>query len=127
MIAASVVTALCYLYFTQYWNLFFWYWLLPSRLAVLFLGFAFDYLPHFPHDYTPATNRWLTTALLRLPGAQRVLTFVLLCQDYHLIHHLWPTIPFYRYPKAYELRKEQLKTHKVRERNIWNMSYSLLS
>ena len=32
---------------------------------------------------------------------QRVLDAVLLGQNYHLIHHLWTTIPWYRYSRAF--------------------------
>jgi fatty acid desaturase len=37
------------------------------------------------------------------------LSFFLLGQNYHLIHHLYPRIPFYDYPKVYvELEEEIL-------------------
>jgi len=35
-----------------------------------------------------------------LPG--RVLNLLLLGQNYHLVHHLWSTIPWYRYQRVYE-------------------------
>jgi beta-carotene hydroxylase len=65
-------------------------WLVPAILAVLFLALAFDFLPHYPYD---TSARYFDTRIY--PGA--ALNAVLLGQNYHLIHHLWTTIPWYRY------------------------------
>lgn len=70
-------------------------WLLPVALAVLFLAFAFDFLPHYPYD-TQAS--YYATRII--PG--RLLNLLLLGQNYHLVHHLWTTIPWYRYRRVYE-------------------------
>ena len=70
-------------------------WLLPARLAVIWLGFAFDFLPHHGLHRTPEEDRFKTTRN-RL-GFERLLTPLLLYQNYHLVHHLHPTIPFHRY------------------------------
>ena len=76
-------------------------WLLPVALAVLFLAFAFDFVPHYPYD---TDARYLNTRIL--PG--RVLNALLLGQNYHLVHHLWATIPWYRYRRVYAEVGEQL-------------------
>jgi len=69
-------------------------WLAPAALAVLALAFAFDFLPHYPYD----TNaRYFDTRVT--PG--RLLNAVLLGQNHHLIHHLWTTIPWYRYQRVF--------------------------
>jgi len=65
-------------------------WLGPALLAVLFLGFAFDFVPHYPYD---SAARYYDT---RIYGGA-VLNVVLLGQNQHLIHHLWTTIPWFRY------------------------------
>ena len=65
-------------------------WLGPALLAVLFLGFAFDFLPHYPFD---TTARYYDT---RIYGGA-VLNAALLGQNQHLVHHLWTTIPWFRY------------------------------
>lgn len=79
-------------------------WVLPSRLALLALAFSFDYLPHRPHQVKSADNPYLATRILLSP----VLTVLFIYQNYHLIHHLFPGIPFYRYAKAWKLRREDL-------------------
>jgi fatty acid desaturase len=69
--------------------------LVPMRLSVLWLGFAFDYLPHNGLQLTPAQDRFKTTR--NRIGLERLLSPLLLYQNYHLVHHLHPTIPFHRY------------------------------
>jgi beta-carotene hydroxylase len=69
-------------------------WLLPALLAVLFLALFFDFVPHYPFD---TRARYFDTRIY--PGA--ALNVVLLGQNYHLIHHLWTTIPWYRYRRVF--------------------------
>jgi fatty acid desaturase len=68
---------------------------LPTRLAVIWLGFAFDFLPHHGLHLTPTEDRFKTTR--NRIGLERLLSPLLMYQNYHLVHHLHPTIPFHRY------------------------------
>jgi ring-1,2-phenylacetyl-CoA epoxidase subunit PaaE len=70
-------------------------YLVPMRLAIVWLGFAFDYLPHHGLHLTPSQDRFKTTR--NRVGLERLLSPLLLYQNYHLVHHLHPTIPFHRY------------------------------
>jgi beta-carotene hydroxylase len=65
-------------------------WIGPALLAVLVLGIAFDFLPHYPYD---SRARYHDT---RIYGGA-ALNAVLLGQNQHLVHHLWTTIPWFRY------------------------------
>lgn len=76
-------------------------WVLPAMLAILFLALAFDLLPHYPHT---SQERYYDTRAY--PGP--VLNVLLLGQNYHLIHHLWTTIPWYRYQPAFHEVKDEL-------------------
>jgi fatty acid desaturase len=67
----------------------------PSRLTMLFLAWAFDYLPHHRLHKTPREDRLKTTR--NRVGSEWLLSPALLYQNYHLVHHLHPVIPFYRY------------------------------
>jgi len=78
---------------------------LPYRLAVLFLGFAFDYLPHHGLHHKPSEDRLKTTR--NRVGAERLLSPALLYQNYHLVHHLHPAVPFYRYLKVWRRNEEK--------------------
>jgi fatty acid desaturase len=72
---------------------------LPCRLAILFLGWAFDYLPHHGLHHTPAEDKFKTTR--NRVGGERWISPVMLYQNYHLVHHLHPLVPFYRYLRVW--------------------------
>jgi fatty acid desaturase len=69
-------------------------WWLPGRFGILLLMVLFQWLPHFPFD---RTDRFGATRITRFPGS----TWLLLQQDRHLVHHLYPSIPWYRYRAAH--------------------------
>jgi fatty acid desaturase len=80
----------------------FLFWLLPAQLAVTLLAFLFDYLPHRPHtqrgrmvDTVSVTDRWLDAPFLG--------------QNLHLLHHLFPSIPWYRYRSAWDEAEESIR------------------
>lgn len=77
---------------------------LPMRLALMLLAFAFDYLPHVPHLTTGKQDRYKATAIYD----HALLTPLVLSQNYHLIHHLYPAVPFYRYGKVWAAQRERL-------------------
>lgn len=79
-------------------------WLLPARLAIGLLAFAFDYLPHVPHDVRASEDRYRATRILE----ERWLTPLFLFQNYHLVHHLFPGVPFYRYGLVWRARRGEL-------------------
>ncbi|MCP4443959.1 MAG: hypothetical protein GY811_01255, partial [Myxococcales bacterium] len=66
--------------------------------------FSFTYLPHWPHRTTRSENAYQATRII-LGSA---LSAVTLFENYHLIHHLRPNIPFYRYRKAYLATRDEL-------------------
>ena len=82
-------------------------WLIPSRVLFVTLGFAFFWLPHVPHDTAQADN--LTRATTVRLGHEWILSPLLQCQNYHLIHHLWPTTPFYNNRRVWRLVEDQLR------------------
>jgi beta-carotene hydroxylase len=77
-------------------------WLAPALISVAFLAYTFDYLPHKPYD---SRERFLDTRAY----PSRVLNVVLLGQNYHLIHHAWNTIVWYRYQQAFEDAAPEMK------------------
>lgn len=85
------------------------YWVIPSRIALFFLAFAFDFLPHYPHNVKKSENRYLTTSYLSTSRYLKpLLSLVILYQNYHVAHHLNPSVPFYRYKDVWESNKEDL-------------------
>ena len=59
------------------------------------LGLFFDYLPHRPFL---SRNRWRNARVY--PG--KIMNWLIMGQNYHLVHHLWPSIPWFEYKSAYE-------------------------
>ncbi len=91
----------------------------------LALGFFFDYLPHRPHQ---ERDRWKNARVY--PG--KVLNILIMGQNYHLIHHLWPSIPWYNYQNAYYATKPLLDAKGcyqtsglLQQRDFWSFIYDL--
>jgi beta-carotene hydroxylase len=70
------------------------FWFAPALVVGLALGLFFDYLPHRPFK---ERDRWKNARVY--PSS--ILNWLIMGQNYHLIHHLWPSIPWYNYEKAY--------------------------
>jgi len=77
--------------------------LIPTRLTAIFLALTFDFLPHYPHQAHAKDEPFRCTS--NRVGMEWLLTPVLLYQNYHLVHHLYPTVPFYRYLKVWKAKK----------------------
>jgi fatty acid desaturase len=82
----------------------------PQRLAMLQMGLIFDWLPHHglrsataPPDQFDATRNRV--------GWERLMTPLTLYQNYHLVHHLHPTIPFYRYISVWRRNEDRYLQH----------------
>lgn len=69
--------------------------LIPSRVAIVWLAFAFDYLPHHGLHHKPTEDKLKTTR--NRIGGERWASLLMLYQNYHLVHHLHPVVPFYKY------------------------------
>lgn len=100
LFAATVIAAVTLLGWLKLYLLLFF---LPTRLAKLFIVFVFDFLPHHPHEVSAKEDRYRCTS--NRVGMEWLLTPALLSQNYHLVHHLYPTVPFYRYLKIWNARK----------------------
>lgn len=72
-----------------------WFAIIPNIIAVVLLTLFFDYIPHHPHK---SRDRYHDTRIY--PG--RLLNVLLLGQNYHLIHHMYPRLPWYRYQAVYQ-------------------------
>lgn len=102
------------------------YWFAPALVVGLMLGLFFDYLPHRPFK---ERNRWRNARVY--PGM--VMNVLIMGQNYHLIHHLWPSIPWYRYRPAYHATKLLLDLRQSPQTlgifsdwgNFWNFIYDV--
>ena len=77
------------------------FWFVPALVVGIALGLFFDYLPHRPFK---ERNRWKNARVYPSP----ILNLLIFGQNYHLVHHLWPSIPWYQYQPAYYATKDLL-------------------
>lgn len=96
---AAVFASVIFAGWLEYYVVLF---LIPSRFTSLFLAIAFDYLPHYPHHAQAADQPFQCTS--NRVGMEWLMTPLLIFQNYHLVHHLYPRVPFYRYLKLWQAR-----------------------
>ena len=82
------------------------YWA-PGLIAGIVLFYAFDFLPHTPFE---STERFHDTRVQ--PG--RLRHALLLAQNYHLIHHLWVSVPWFRYRQVFTALEPELRARRIR-------------
>ncbi|MGK7926209.1 MAG: beta-carotene hydroxylase [Spirulina sp.] len=99
LVAALIWVAIHYHFFSYIVD----YWFVPALVVGITLGLFFDYFPHRPfHEQ----NRWKNARVYANP----ILNLMIMGQNYHLVHHLWPSIPWYKYQPAYRATKPLLES-----------------
>lgn len=78
--------------------------LIPQRIAITLLGWWFDWLPHHGLENTKSSSRYRATRVR--VGMEWLFTPLMLSQNYHLVHHLNPSVPFYRYGRMWRRDEE---------------------
>lgn len=80
-------------------------WLVPLGLAKLVMDWYINYLPHVglpPH-------RFRGTRIVDVAW----FTPLVLCHNYHAIHHLWPDLPWHRYRRVFREKRDYLRERGV--------------
>ncbi|WP_405205989.1 fatty acid desaturase [Aquimarina sp. LLG6339-5] len=104
-----LITILSTVIFLGYGSALFFVFILSALIAAPVLAFSFDWLPHYPHNNL---SRYHNTRIITIPG----LEFLSLYQSYHLIHHLHPRVPFYKYRSCFlDMESELLEKQSVIE------------
>ena len=83
-------------------------WVLPALLAMPVLAFLFAFIVHHPHsskERYQASNVFVSDNKF----VHNIMTAIFLFQNYHLVHHLHPRLPFYRYGEAFRELRPQLE------------------
>ena len=86
-----------------------WLWAVPMYFAFFLMCLVFMVLPHYPHKVKDSIDPYQATVIRT--GWEWLLTPLLMYQNYHLVHHLYPTVPFYRYKKAWLAREAFHESH----------------
>ncbi|XOV78024.1 MAG: fatty acid desaturase [Aestuariibacter sp.] len=91
--------------------------LIPSLVALFALALFFDYLPHRPHT---ALDRYNNARIV----PSKLLNLLLLGQNYHLVHHLYPKVPWYMYQRLYHLIEPELIANQARIDRLFDPQHS---
>jgi fatty acid desaturase len=86
-------------------------WFIPSRITLLLICIVFVILPHYPAMVAQDEQPYMATTMRF--GWEWLLTPLLVYQNYHLIHHLYPEIPFYRMHKAYFVKYDEINRENI--------------
>ena len=85
-------------------------WFIPARLALFALAATFSWLPHEPHT---ETDRYRATTV----RSSSWLNWALLGQNYHLVHHLNPKIPFHKLASTWRQTRVELLEQGARDKS----------
>ncbi len=77
-------------------------WVVPALSAFAILAFVLDWIPHHPHR---TTSRFLNTRIILFPG----LSLFMINHHLHLVHHLYPCLPFHKYGEAFQKLRPMLE------------------
>jgi beta-carotene hydroxylase len=81
-------------------------WIVPAYFGIVLCPVMFDWPVHHPHT---ERGRYTDSAILLFPPPFRTLMDVIFCgHTYHLVHHLYPRVPFFRYRAAWHALKGEL-------------------
>ena len=111
----------------NFMNVIYNLWFGPALMVGVTLGIFFDYLPHRPFL---SRSKWKNARVY----PSRVMNLLIMGQNYHLVHHLWPSIPWFEYQPAYEATKPLLDAKGSPQRigifetseDGWNFLYDVL-
>ena len=82
-------------------------WFIPTRVGMFLVAVSFSWLPHLPHDTEQESN--FTRATTVRIGMEWLTGTVLQGHHYHLIHHIYPTLPFYKNFKVWKTIEPELR------------------
>ncbi len=121
----SYIPVIAAAYWLGFGNQLMLLWILPAYIGVCLCPLMFDWPVHHPHDNR---GRYTGTAILLFPRPLRkVMEYAFLGHSYHLMHHLYPRIPFYHYSTAYYALEKGVSTvnGKVVDVGLWPTPASL--
>lgn len=78
--------------------------LIPQRIAITALAWWFNWLPHHGLEVMKYSSRYRATRVR--VGMEWLFIPLMLSQNYHLVHHLNPSVQFYRYEKLWRRNQE---------------------
>ena len=101
--------ALFLAFYTPYFQTIFISWLLPGFTAIGLLAYANTAWPHHHGGQKRESEiaRYSNTRCLFVP---RFLQWIMLNQNLHLVHHLRPSLPWYKYPEFWRQSQAEIQS-----------------
>lgn len=94
---------------------FFLIWMIPQRIGMFCVTYFFAHIQH-PKDVLWEEAPFQATVFIKTHFLVRIL---MLGQTVHCLHHLMPSVPFYRYHKAWNLGKTLFEKQHVPVRTLF--------
>lgn len=94
-------------------------WFIPTRISLFLIAIVFVILPHHPATVSQTEDPYMATTMRM--GWEWLLTPLLVYQNYHLIHHLWPEIPFYKMHKVWYLKYDELNAQNLSKQTAFGL------
>lgn len=101
---------------------FFLCWMIPQRIGMSLVTYFFARIQH-PKDVLWEEAPFQTTVYIR---CARVFHYLMLGQTKHCVHHFLPSIPFYRYHKAWEMGRQRFEAQNIPVRGLFTPVESLI-
>lgn len=105
---APPLVALALLIAFGHWQVAIFTWIIPYVIGVAILGVCFDWIVHHPHEDRSLLGG-TRTFHARKGWRRGLLNWLHLFQNYHLIHHIYPRIPFYKQQAVFEQSEDFLR------------------
>lgn len=106
---------------SPYAMIFFLCWMIPQRIGLALVTYFFARIQH-PQDVMWESAPFQTTVRVRCNMLGKVL---LLGQAVHCVHHLLPSIPFYRYHRAWAAGRHLFEQQNIPVRGLFRTPVSM--
>ncbi len=87
-------------------------WLIPQRLGIFILTYLFAYIQH-PEGVVQHERPFQATRMYRGGWLSHIF---MIHQSQHLIHHLFPAVPYYRYNRAWLVAEPWMRQREI----VWS-------
>ena len=101
---------------------FFLVFMIPQRIGLFLVAWFFARIQH-PEDVLWEEAPFQTTVQI---ACSRLGDIVMLGQTRHCLHHFAPSVPYYRYHRAWEYGRERFESQGVPTRTLWSPSRDLV-
>lgn len=115
--AVLLIGILASLLLLGYWRQVVFLWLIPARISLFCAAYVADFLPHMRAKVPIEDNKDPCAHIAVVRGWG--LTVMLLGHNMHLIHHLYPAVPFYRCLRIWRIKQPELVARGAREVSLF--------